>query len=70
MFLYWLCFLDQYEVLFSDGFAKVQQGSKLFKATEEDLKNYEVSYKLQVRSSYKYMAVWEITSSLLVSSNY
>uniref|UniRef100_A0A1B6FAE6 PHD-type domain-containing protein n=1 Tax=Cuerna arida TaxID=1464854 RepID=A0A1B6FAE6_9HEMI len=33
---------DKYEVLFCDGYAKILRGCKLFKATEEDLKNCQL----------------------------
>ncbi|XP_054285783.1 PHD finger protein 20-like isoform X2 [Macrosteles quadrilineatus] len=33
---------DKYEVLFSDGYAKILRGCKLYKATEEDLKNIKL----------------------------
>lgn len=50
-------------MLFTDGFAKVQRGSKIFKATEEDLKNYEVRSKSEATTS-----TLETTSNFLVSS--
>lgn len=43
--VYLINFSDKYEVLFSDGYAKILRGCKLFKATAEDLKNCEVSSK-------------------------
>jgi len=33
---------DKYEVLFSDGYAKILRGCKLFKASEEDLRNVQI----------------------------
>lgn len=51
-------------MLFRDGFAKVQRGSKIYKATEKDLKNYEVRSKSEATTS-----TYETTSNFLVSSN-